>query len=239
MPAAVDFVALPPSAPPLDPNLKVHFSQFGEELVVNFALYKHFAKTNPGFYIDVGAHHPTLYSTTAILYHYGWRGINIDVSREAIDLLKAARPRDTSIQAGVARTRGQRSYFVFDPAAVSTLDEATRDAWIDNGWTLQETQRVDVHPLGDLVAAHLPPDQVVDYLNIDIEGLDLEALETYDFDRFAPKVITIELHDLDLLSTADNTVVRFLTTRGYRLHSYIAITALFVHEQSPAYIKSR
>lgn len=228
MPSIADFVADPELLRKIDPDIKVHYSQLGEEVVVLYALYKHFGKTDPGFYIDVGAHHPTKYSTTAILYHYGWRGINIDASEGAIEALGQARPRDVSILAGVAREHRTRPFFVFDPLAVSTFDPATRDEWQANGWTLRETKALETRPLSEILTTHLARGQAVDYLNIDIEGLDLEALETYDFANYAPSVITIELHQLDLLAARENPVVKFLVDRGYLFHSYIAITALFV-----------
>lgn len=210
------------------PDVKIHFSQFGEELVVMHAFEKFFPKTGPGFYIDVGAHHPTEYSTTAILHRHGWRGINIDVNERGIELLKSARPDDVSIVAGVGRARQRRSYYLFDPAAVSTLDPATRDQWLANGWVLKRTMEVEVYPLSEIVSSHLSKTQQVDYLNIDIEGLDLEALETYDFLQYAPSVVTIELHDLDLLEAKHHPAVRLLIGLGYRFHSYVAITAIFI-----------
>jgi FkbM family methyltransferase len=228
MPSIKEFVAQSDALARIDPDLKVHYSQFGEDLVVIHAFEKFFAKNDPGFYIDVGAHHPKEYSTTAILHCHGWRGINIDVSERAIELLKSARPDDISILAGVAKTQQRRPYYLFDPAAVSTLDPATRDEWLENGWVLKQTKEVAVYPLSEIVSPHLSETQKVDYLNIDIEGLDLEALETYDFEHYAPSVITIELHNFNLLEARHHPVVKFLINRGYKLHSYIAITAVFI-----------
>ncbi len=37
-----------------------------------------FEKLRTGFYVDVGAHHPMLYSNTYYFYKQGWSGINID-----------------------------------------------------------------------------------------------------------------------------------------------------------------
>jgi hypothetical protein len=50
------------------------YSQEGEDLIAS----RLFPNQSTGFYVDIGAHHPTRFSNTYLLYTKGWRGINID-----------------------------------------------------------------------------------------------------------------------------------------------------------------
>ncbi len=52
------------------------FSQEGEDRILAALLGLREAR-KPGFYVDVGAHHPERFSNTLIFYNRGWRGINI------------------------------------------------------------------------------------------------------------------------------------------------------------------
>ena len=38
----------------------------------------------PGFYVDVGANHPTFHSVTKFFYDRGWNGINIEPNTELV-----------------------------------------------------------------------------------------------------------------------------------------------------------
>ncbi len=65
-----------------------------------------------GNYLDIGCYHPFKDSHTALLYKNGWHGINIDISRESIDLFKILRPNDLNLNIGISLKNGkQKAYF--------------------------------------------------------------------------------------------------------------------------------
>ena len=61
---------------------------------IDLAIAKYFKDKNYGFYVDVGAYHPTKINNTYLLYKRNWRGINIDISNFSIDLFNFWRPED-------------------------------------------------------------------------------------------------------------------------------------------------
>jgi len=69
------------------------YSQNFEDLY----LYRFFCGVDKGFYIDVGAWHPTHYSVTAIFYEQGWRGINIEPVTEIFEILQEQRSDDINL----------------------------------------------------------------------------------------------------------------------------------------------
>src|SRR5208283_1151718 len=91
------------------------YSQYGEDEFVAAML----SEVDPakGFYIDVGANHPTRISNTYLFYRRGWSGIAIDPQRQMEKLFRACRPRDQFIRAGCGR-RADIAEFSYAGASV-------------------------------------------------------------------------------------------------------------------------
>jgi len=214
-----------------DPAAKFTYSQLGEDVVLHYLLTSHLGTQGPGFYVDAGAYHPRLYSNTRFLKLIGWRGINIDASEESIALFKAERPDDINICCAVGPEEGELTFYKFAGGAASTCSAEQAQIWQSKlGWQLLGTSRVRVRPLNDIVAEHLPPGQAIDYLNIDLEGLDGAVLQGFDFARYRPRMLTIELHEADKLAMGSDENVAFLVRHGYRLVAINVVTFVFVRQ---------
>ena len=98
----------------------ISYSQEGEDRI----LCRFFEdKKDPGFYVDVGAHHPYRFSNTQLFYDMGWRGINIDPNPEAIRLFSQCRQGDINLNVGIGKQRNLRQYFAFEESAYNTFDQ--------------------------------------------------------------------------------------------------------------------
>ena len=86
------------------------YAQNGEDILLN----RFFAGMWNGFYIDVGASDPVVYSVTKFFTTRGWRGINIDANPDALPRFDTHRPRDINLNAAVGDEGPPRSYFKFD-----------------------------------------------------------------------------------------------------------------------------
>ena len=84
-------------------------SQNGEDVMIRGL----FAGQRYGFFVDVGAHHPFRFSNTYLLYRAGWSGLNIDALPGTKRLFDRYRPRDITIEAGVATAEGVLEYWSF------------------------------------------------------------------------------------------------------------------------------
>lgn len=77
-----------------------------------------------GFYLDIGCYHPIKDSNTALLYKNGWRGINIDISKESIEMFKIFRSKDLNLNIGISNKNGfQKAYFEKPISTLSSLDK--------------------------------------------------------------------------------------------------------------------
>src|SRR5690554_515847 len=95
------------------------YSQEGEDIL----LRRIFEHNPPGFYVDVGAHHPFRFSNTKLLYDKGWHGINIEPNPKVKECFLKFRSRDTTVFAGVSALEGELTYFRYAHPAMNTFDE--------------------------------------------------------------------------------------------------------------------
>jgi FkbM family methyltransferase len=187
------------------------YAQEGEDLILSDHL-----PSAPGFYIDVGAHHPYRFSNTRLLYKKGWRGINIDPDPSAISLFNVFRPEDRNILAAIGTTEGEENLLIFDEAALNTLnDSRARELEETTRYRVVSVQKVSVLPLTKIVPPHFSADNFC-LLNIDVEGRELDVLRSNDWSVFQPQLVVCEIHsEIDELDK--NEVHQFLTNLGYRL----------------------
>ena len=208
----------------LDPHAKPSYSQEGEDLI----LLRMFESNRPGFFIDVGAHHPQRFSNTFLFYRRGWRGINIDPSPEAIALFNAERPRDINLALGVSDEPGTLTYFVFDDPALNTFDEKlARERERTTAYRVTGTRQVQVARLDELLARHLPPGQSIDFMSVDAEGYDFNVVRSNDWSRFRPRYLLVECLASSLTSIAEQPMHKSLEDRRYRLFAKTVNTLFY------------
>jgi FkbM family methyltransferase len=167
-----------------------------------------------GFYVDVGAFHPTLFSNTYFFYLNGWQGINVEARPGSKQLFDKVRPRDINLEIGVSRERGSMTYYFI--AENSPMNSFSPDflRQIEMLEHVQSQIPVPTLPLAELLERHLPECQTIDFMNVDVEGHDYEVLESNDWTRFRPRIIVVEDEGLD---PRESQIVRLLNGHGYEL----------------------
>jgi FkbM family methyltransferase len=187
------------------------FSSAGEDMVLRHLLG---SDKMSGFYIDVGAFHPTLFSNTYFFYLNGWRGINVEARPGSKPLFDKVRPRDINLEIAVSRTRGELTYyFIAEDSPMNSFSPDFLKQIQMLGHVKQEIA-IPTMPLAEILERHLPKGQTIDFLNVDVEGHDLEVLESNDWQRFRPKVIVVEDEGLN---PQESAIVRTMNTHGYEL----------------------
>jgi FkbM family methyltransferase len=198
----------------LDPFVRLAYSQDGEDMI----LRRLFERQARGFYVDVGAHHPYRFSNTCYFHRRGWRGINIDPNPDAIDAFCRERPSDINVCVGISDSAGSLSFHFFNEPALNTFDAdlAAERARLP-AYRLVEIRSVLVRRLDDLLAEHLPSGTRIDFLSIDVEGLDLSVLRSNDWTRFRPRTLLVEAHERTIAGIENDPINVFAVAVGYRL----------------------
>lgn len=188
---------------------KVH-SQDGEELF----LREQFRDVRSGFYVDVGAYHPLKYSNTLWAYNLGWKGINIEPNTDNFHLFNLMRPNDININAGISNSRSKMKYYQFDEAALNTFDKDRATMLCDKyDYKLTNCVDVDVLPLQDILDQYNITH--IDYMDIDVEGKELEVLKSINYDRVQIQYLLIEQLQSDLKSVLNSEIAGFLEIYGF------------------------
>jgi FkbM family methyltransferase len=200
-------------APPL-----VSYAQNREDLF----LWALLAQRTPGFYVDVGCNHERLHSVTRLFYERGWSGINIDANPKMAAEF-GRRNRDISVVAGVGESDGQlefREYPLHD--GLSTFDDDVK-AFHEPSQYPHIDHLVRVRTLSSILD-EFDVDRI-DYLKIDVEGLEAAVLRGLDLDRYRPTVVVVEASRAE--ECAD-----LLLPRRYRLEFFDGLNVYYVDDDA-------
>jgi FkbM family methyltransferase len=198
----------------LDPFVNLAYSQDGEDMI----LRRLFEGQKEGFYVDVGAHHPFRFSNTCYFYRRGWRGINLDPNPDAIEAFRRARRADINVCVGVSEVPGDLMFHFFNEPALNTFDMDLAKARTQlPGYRLVDTRHVQVRRLDDLLNTYLPEGRQIDFLSIDVEGMDLAVLRSNDWSRFRPRMLLVEAHERTVSAIEHDPINVFAVAAGYRL----------------------
>ena len=165
------------------------FSQEGEDMILN----RFFENKQNGFYVDVGAHHPKRFSNTYNFYAKGWTGINIDAMPKSMDVFNIERPNDINLEIAISNQKGELTYYMFNEPALNTFSETEaqkKDGLLN--YKIVERKDVKTHPLNEVLDKYLENNQKIDFMTIDVEGLDLEVLETNNWEKYRPTIVLVE-----------------------------------------------
>jgi FkbM family methyltransferase len=203
------------------------WSQEGEDII----LQRIFESKKNGFYVDVGAHHPKRFSSTYLFYRKGWQGINIDAMPGCMQLFDKWRPRDINLQLGVAQQRGEMDYYVFNEPALNGFSLALSTKRNETiSYHINKVIKVDVMPLSEILDCNMGENKI-DFLSVDVEGLDLDVLKSNDWKRFRPKLVLVEILDCSLHNIEQNPITQFMKNHKYVVYAKTLNTVFFRDEQ--------
>jgi len=165
---------------------KVLYSHGNEELVAR----DFFKDRHNGFYLDVGCWHPIQDNNTYYLEeHLGWTGIGVDALPEMERKWKRNRPRSTFVNYIVTDHAGTREPFY----RVKFTDiSAVQKPRLDPGGRPVESEEIQVPTITLTKLLDDRGVKKVDYLSMDIEGAEVQALAGFDIERFKPDLVCIE-----------------------------------------------
>jgi FkbM family methyltransferase len=186
------------------------YSQKGQDMVL-LNLFRTLGLDKPS-YIDVGAHHPYDISNTALLNMLGSRGINVEANPNLIGDFKKYRSDDINLNIGVGTQKGAMTFFMFDElAGINTFSFENAQSNISKNPNLriQFTKELPVVTLQEIIDTYnngIWPD----LLDIDIEGLDNDILNSLEFNGKGPIAICVESSDKKMMREKGYEVYAFM-----------------------------
>ena len=197
---------------------KKTYSLFGEDL----AALKFFKNEKKGFYVDIGCYHPTHINNTYLLYKKGWNGINIDVSQFSIDLFKFMRPDDLNYKCAVSETKKKVNlYYQKEYSQLISINKLTAKKFIKGRL---KKKIINSFSLEEILSWGKYKDYEIDFLDVDVEGADLQVLKGLNFSKRKPKLICVEIHQKNFKK---HKIYRFLIKKKYKLIWHVSFSFLF------------
>lgn len=204
------------------------YSQEGEDMI----LRRIFESQPTGFYVDVGAHHPKRFSNTFFFYKKGWRGINIDAMPNSMKAFDKVRPRDINIEIPVSNKKQILTYYAFnEPALNGFSKELSEERNGKENYFIEFTKDIETTTLEDILDTNLPKNQCIDFLSVDVEGLDFMVLTSNNFDKYKPKVILVEILGASLKEMVRSETTKYLVRHNYSLYSKTMNTVFFINNE--------
>ena len=203
----------------------ISYSQDGEDIVIA----ELFNGKSEGFYVDVGAHHPQRLSNTYYFYLKGWRGINIDAMPGSMKIFDDLRPNDINLEIPISDKSEILTYYEFDEPALNSFSlPLSQERITTTNYKIVAETQLKTQTLAEVLDKHLPPEQKIDFLSIDVEGLDYQVMSSNNWDKYKPKVILVEDLELSSLKNINTSkVCLFLEERGYVLLAKTMRTLIF------------
>ena len=169
-------------------------------------VWEYFRKRNHGFFVEVGANEPKSDSLTYFLEQQGWNGILIEPNPNLCRALREQRPRSQ----------------VFETAVCAPADVGEADLHLSPGGGGHSAIRPEpgVELGGGCIRVAMKTlDQVleeghaneIDFISLDVEGMEIDVLRGFDLGRWKPGLILIE----DFFDNHEKH--RCLKSLGYKL----------------------
>jgi FkbM family methyltransferase len=205
-----------------------HSSQFGEDKKI----IKLFKEKRNGTYLDLGCFHPIRQNNTYLLHKLGWKGINIDLNPVSIELFNIARPKDINICMAISGKKGLKNlFFDHELSSLNTISK-NHTLFLKEAFGIKTLKKkiIKTNTLNNILKENKI--KKIDFMNIDIEGNELEVLKTLNFKNLDIKVICIEIVNYDIYSKNikihKKKIVTILKKNNYYLKFKTFVNYIFI-----------
>jgi len=199
--------AEPQSAQEIKYFRKTYGPDHGTEREEEWLIRDFFKDKRGGYFVDVGANHYQFGNKTYYLErHQGWSGIAIEPQFEYAADYPVHRPRTKFFQLFVSDVSDKMAdlYVVKDSPFVASSDKA----FVSQFGKPDEVRKVVTVSLNDLLDRE--GRRTVDFVSMDIELHEPQALQGFDIQRFKPSLVCIEA-----LQPVRQQILDYFAKNGY------------------------
>jgi len=181
--------------------------QFQSQWCEDILLFDFFDHKKSGYYIEIGAFDGVRLSNTYFFESIGWTGILVEPQPVQFEKCNANRPNSKchnvaigsgkeDVQLNVVRDQHYETW-----SFVGDKEKAEKET----GFKF-ESVTVKCKTINELIPADV---KKIDFISIDVEGMEQEILTTIDLDKYDPEII--------LLENSTPPIQEYLAKFGYKL----------------------
>lgn len=207
---------------------QVSFAQCGEDLIVKY-LFNSLGIKYPT-YIDIGTNEPIKGNNTYLFYTKKSSSVCIEPDISLVKKIKKERPKDIILNVGIAMDENEKAiFYYFDGkySAWNTFSESEANKRsIESGIPFSTTY-VELRKVNTIIEKYF--NGKVNFISIDVEGLDLEILKSIDFEKYQPEIICVETISFSLINNVikDKNIIDFMLGNNYIVYADTNINTIF------------
>ena len=207
---------------------QVSYAQCGEDLIVDF-IFRSMKKPTPT-YLDIGANHPTQINNTYHFYLKGSQGVCVEPDPFLSENIRRKRKRDVVLNIGIAADENANAnFYIMTARTLSTFSEAEAERYVSYGnQKIEQVIQIPCQTVNAVMKQHFP--NSVDYVSIDVEGKDLEILQSFDFATYRPTVFCLETlsYTEDKSERKLSEIIDYMLAQDYLIYADTYINTIFV-----------
>ena len=147
----------------------------------------------------------------------------------SMKLFNKIRPRDINIEKPISNKKEILTYYAFNEPALNGFSKKLSEERDGKGnYFIVFTKKMETYTLEEILDESLPKNQEIDFLSIDVEGLDFMVLKSNNFEKYRPKVILIEILGSSLKELENNEITKYLKEKNYTIYAKTVNTVLFI-----------
>lgn len=190
-----------------------------------------FSDIEDGCFVDVGASNPIFCSLTYALYEKGWRGVAMEPQEGAELAWSQARPGDLLLKAGAGSQEGELTLYLYAQAGqISSMSQATRAHWERNNMLPTSEIKVPIVTLNQVIETHLP-NTTIHFMNIDVEGMEMEVLRGLNLNQHRPWLIVLEATEPGSPVLAHHEWEPYLLDHRYEMVYFDGVNRYYLAEE--------
>jgi FkbM family methyltransferase len=208
------------------------YSQVGEDIIVNYLFNS--LKIAKLSYLDIGVNHPVISNNTYFFYNRGSRGVCVEPDPHLFNIVKETRKNDVVLNCGIGfEESGSSAFYAFPKEYSGWNTFSLAEAKIrenESGIKIQNTSLVQLRSINNIIAENFKT--YPNYISIDVEGLDLEILQSFDFEKYKPEIFCVETltFNVDHKGAKIVGIIDFMRTKGYFAYADTYVNTIFCRE---------
>ena len=211
---------------------KKTYSQSGEDSILAYICFVLGFPFEAVTYIDLGANHAKEMSNTYFFYAKGARGVLVEANPDLIPELKFFRNRDIILNNVIDTVSGKEvDFYILNGDGLSTPSYESALNFCDINENLRITSQHKVKTIDYKTIAENYLGTPPTILSIDIEGMDLDILNSIDYEKYRPAIIVVEMISYNKFlnyKSKNKAISEYLDDKGYDEYAFTGINSIFV-----------
>jgi FkbM family methyltransferase len=212
---------------------KASYSQTGEDIIVQYLFES--LKIEKPTYLEIGTNQPLICNNTYIFYLKGCYGVCIEPDKNMVGLIKAKRPGNIVLNIGIGLDEKENADFYLFPTEVNGWSTFSKEEAIirekETGIGFS-TVKVELQSINTVIAKYFKPHP--NFISLDVEGLDLEILQSLDLKKYRPEVICVETVTFGYLNNTEEkigSISEFMHANGYFTYADTHVNTIYCRKE--------